>query len=575
MLQPVPASGDSLLDALTRYVPGVIYQFRHDPDGRSSFPFASQGLRELFGITPQSVLNDAEPFFRCIHPEDMPILRAAFRTSARTLAPWDQEFRVVLPARGLRWLHGRAQPQRLDDGSVLWHGFISDTSERRQAEARLHQLAHYDSLTGLPNRRLLLERIAQALSALRRHAQVGALMFVDLDNFKQINDARGHGVGDRLLCQLGARLARELRTEDVVARLGGDEFIVLAAPLATEADAAGRNARALADKLRELLARPCDIDGVRYASSGSVGITLFPKGEESAEDLLREADIAMHRAKAGGRNRIAFFEAEMQAEVEERLALEQDLRRALVAGGIEVHVQTQYDVQGREIGGELLARWLDPVRGPVSPARFIPVAEETGLIVALGDFVLRRACQALARLQRAGNGLQLSVNVSPHQFRRDDFVVCVRDSLRGTGADARGLVFEVTEGLLIDDWQDTLARMQELASLGVRFSIDDFGTGYSSLAYLKKLPLYELKIDRSFVADVAEDASGAAIVQAILSVAGHLGLHVVGEGVETPAQAEFLRAHGCHALQGFLFDRPQPISDWLDRRLQPLPLAAD
>ncbi len=564
-----------LLQDLTRNVPGVIYQFRLRPDGRSRVPFASEGLLNLFGIPPEQVREDASPFFDCVHPDDAKRFRESVNASAASLQPWDLEFRVVVPARGLRWAHGRAQPERLADGSVIWHGFITDITQRKQDEAQTRRLAFFDALTGLPNRRLLTERIAQALASTRRHGDCGALLFVDLDNFKQLNDALGHSVGDRLLCEAAARLSRELREDDVVARLGGDEFVVLATPLGADLAAAARQAGALADKLRELLARPFEIGGIRYACAGSVGITVFPKGQETVEDLLREADIAMYRAKAAGRNRVAFFEAAMQSEVEERLALEQDLRRALASGGLEVHVQTQLDASGRELGGELLLRWLDPQRGPVSPARFIPVAEDSGLIIALGDLVLRRGCQALARLQRAGRSLQLSINVSPRQFRHEGFVARVRELLRETGVAAQGLVFEVTEGLLIDDWQATRARMQELVALGVRFSIDDFGTGYSSLAYLKKLPLYELKIDRSFVADVPDDPSDVAIVQAILSVARHLGLHVVGEGVETQAQADFLRAHGCHALQGYLFARPQPLFDWLDLRLGTQALAAD
>ncbi|MCC7151616.1 MAG: EAL domain-containing protein [Rubrivivax sp.] len=565
------ASESALLSSLTRHVPGVIYQFRLFADGRACFPFASRGLWDVFEVHPEQVQDDASAVFARVHPDDLAAVWAAIETSARTMQPWDQEYRLQLPRQGLRWGHGRAQPQRLQDGSVLWHGFISDTSERKQAQARAHQLAYFDALTGLPNRHGLHERVVQALAAMRRHGKWGALLVVDLDNFRQINDARGYSVGDHLLGQLAARMGGELRADDVLARLGGDEFVVLAAPLAADADAAARAARALADKLRELVARPCEIDGAQYAGSASIGITLFPKGEETVQDLLREADIAMHRAKDAGRNRVAFFAAAMQAEVEDRLALEQDLRRALEHGGIDVHVQSQFDASGREIGGELLLRWVDARRGPVSPARFIPLAEETGLIVALGDLVLRRACQALARLQAAGQRMQLSVNVSPRQFRHEDFVARVYELLYEAGADAAGLVLEVTESLLIDDWEATLVRMQELASLGVRFSIDDFGTGYSSLAYLKRLPLHELKIDRSFTAGIPDDANDVAIVQLILAVAGHMGLHVVAEGVETSAQAAFLQGSGCPGLQGFLFARPQPMEPWLDCRLTAQP----
>jgi diguanylate cyclase (GGDEF)-like protein/PAS domain S-box-containing protein len=564
----------ALLDNLAQHVPGVLYQFQLHADGRSCFPFASQGLWPIYEVLPEQVRDDATPVFQRLHPDDAQAVSDAIMLSAATLQPWRQEYRVQLPQQGLRWRRGEAQPERLADGSVLWHGFITDITERKQAEAQTHRLAYYDTLTGLPNRQLLLDRVGQALAGAERHGGVAALMFIDLDNFKQINDGRGHSVGDRLLQELARRLSQSLRAEDTVARLGGDEFVVLTGPLAGDGDAGARHARVVADMVRALLARPFEIDGAVYSCTGSIGITLFPKGGDSVDDLLREADIAMYRAKESGRDRIAFFEAAMQAEVEEQLQLEQDLQRAIDTGQIAVHLQPQVDARGRPLGGELLLRWTDPRRGPVSPARFIPLAEETGLILPLGELVLRRACEALARLRAAGSELHLSVNVSPRQFRKDDFVERVRALLCETGAPADGLILEVTEGLLIENWQATLARMQELVALGVRFSIDDFGTGYSSLGYLKKLPLYELKIDKSFVDDAPGDPSDTAIVQSILSVARHLGLHVVAEGVETQEQAAFLVAHGCQGLQGYLYARPMPLADWLRQQLAAPPQLA-
>jgi diguanylate cyclase (GGDEF)-like protein/PAS domain S-box-containing protein len=557
----------ALLDNLAQRVPGVIYQYRLYPDGRACFPFASQGIWDIYEVTPEEVRESSKLVFQRLHPEDAPAVAEAIRVSAAALQPWRQEYRVILPAQGERWRQGEAQPELLADGSVLWHGFITDITDRKRAEAHTHRLAHFDALTGLPNRRLLIERIEQALAAARRSENFGALLFVDLDNFKQINDARGHSVGDRLLEMVAERLSRELRGDDAVARLGGDEFVVLIGNLGADADAAARRARAVADKLREGLESPYEIEGSTYGSSGSIGITLFPKNGERVDDLLREADIAMYRAKAAGRNRIAFFESVMHAEVESRLALEQDLKQAIAAGRIDVHLQSQFDAARREVGAELLLRWNDPVRGDVPPAQFIPVAEESGLILALGETVLRRACEALVRLRAAGVTMPLSVNVSPRQFRKDDFVDSIRALLAQTGAPASGLILEVTEGLLIENWEATQARMSELVALGVRFSIDDFGTGYSSLGYLKKLPLYELKIDRSFVRDTPDDPSDTAIVQSILSVARHLGLRVVAEGVETRAQAEFLIANDCECLQGFLFARPRPLAEWLAQRL--------
>jgi EAL domain-containing protein (putative c-di-GMP-specific phosphodiesterase class I) len=275
----------------------------------------------------------------------------------------------------------------------------------------------------------------------------------------------------------------------------------------------------------------------------------------------------MYRAKAAGRNRIAFFEPAMQAEVEQRLAIEQDLKEAILTEQFQVHVQPQFDAARREVGAELLLRWQHPVRGAVSPAQFIPIAEESGLILRLGERVLAAACDALAQMQRAGRLLPLSVNVSPRQFRSDDFVAGVRAALAASGAPASALILEVTEGLLIENLEDTRSRMAELVAMGIRFSIDDFGTGYSSLAYLKKLPLYELKIDRSFVRDIPHDASDTAIVQTILSLARPLNLRVVAEGVETQAQADFLIAEACEGLQGYLFARPAPLAGWLQQRL--------
>jgi diguanylate cyclase (GGDEF)-like protein/PAS domain S-box-containing protein len=440
-----------------------------------------------------------------------------------------------------------------------------DITERQQAEARTHQLAYFDALTGLPNRRMLMDRLGLALAAARRSGQVGALVCVDLDNFKQINDARGHTLGDQLLVEVAQRLTRLLRPGDTVARLGGDEFVLLLQGIAADMATAGRQALAVAERVREALELPYAIDTHLYSSTGSLGITLFPKRAEQVEDLLREADTAMYRAKDLGRNRIRFYEAAMQADVQERLELEQDLKKAMAEGQLAVFVQAQVDARGEVVGGELLMRWSHPVRGSVPPSRFIPIAESSGLILPMGAWMIEKACDAIAQLQRQGMPLSISVNVSQRQFRQDDFVERVRNVLAQTGATPSCLILEVTESLLIENLDDTIARMTELVRLGVRFSIDDFGTGYSSLAYLKRLPLYELKIDKSFVQDTPGDPSDTAIVQSILSVARHLNLRVVAEGVETQAQADFLAASQCDCLQGYLFYRPEPLAGWLER----------
>jgi diguanylate cyclase (GGDEF)-like protein/PAS domain S-box-containing protein len=453
------------------------------------------------------------------------------------------------------------------DGVLLGSTIFRDITERKQAEADTHRLAYFDELTRLPNRRLLLDRIGLSLDSARRSGQFGALLFLDLDNFKRLNDARGHSVGDSLLMEVARRLSHLLRSADLVARLGGDEFVVLVDNLGDDIETAARIAMVVAEKVRAVLERPFLIDGTLYSGTGSIGLTMFPKTREGVDDLLREADTAMYRAKSMGRNRIAYYEAAMQAEVEERLALEQDLKEALDTAQIEVYVQPQVNAAGREIGGELLLRWTHPERGAVAPSFFIPIAEESGLILLLGERVLRAACGALARMDAAGSPLSLSVNISPRQFRQDDFVERMHALLAETGAPPARLILEVTEGLLIEDWEGVALRMAELAAMGIRFSIDDFGTGYSSLSYLKKLPLHEIKIDRSFVQNTPDDANDRAIVRSILAVARAFRLHVVAEGVETRAQADFLAGLDCDCLQGYFFARPMPLEGWLAMRM--------
>jgi diguanylate cyclase (GGDEF)-like protein len=457
-----------------------------------------------------------------------------------------------------------------DEGGVNthWVAVERDITERKKSQDDIHRLAFFDVLTGLPNRRLLMDRIDKLLASSERGATYSAVMFIDLDRFKTINDARGHAIGDALLCNAADRLSKLMRKADTVARIGGDEFVVLLGHLSHELPGATHAALTVAEKIRAAIGRDFEIEGQTYNSTASIGVTMLPRGEpggQTSHDLLREADTAMYRAKSEGRNGIAFFEAAMQAEVEQRLTLERDLAAALAAGELQMHVQAQVDRDGRAIGGELLMRWPQADGGMVPPNVFIPVAEECGLIVELGNWALRQACAAVLQLQAAGLAMPLSVNVSPTQFRQADFVAQVQQALADSGAPARLLVLEVTEGLLIDKMDDTIARMHQLTAMGLRFSIDDFGTGYSSMAYLKKMPLYELKIDRSFIMDTPDDASSKALVQSILAMAGHLGLRVVAEGVETQAQADFLIANDCDSMQGYLYARPMPLAALIER----------
>ncbi len=473
-----------------------------------------------------------------------------------------RQYSVPLPG-GRRWFELSVARKGPAAGPDHYIALARDVTRRHDAEAAMHSLAHYDTLTGLPNRRLLLERMRHALQVCRDQGTHGVLLYLDLDHFKQINDARGHGVGDSLLLQTGQRLLGLASGQDTVARLGGDEFVWLVPGLAGLPTQARAQAEKLAGRLSQAVAQPYEVEGLRYSASASVGAALFPQPGQGVVDLLREADTAMYRAKEQGRAQVCFFEPGMHDQAQERLALAQDLQSAVADGALQVYAQPQVNGAGRLTGAELLLRWHDPRRGAVPPERFIAAAEESGLISRMGSDVLRQACDTLALLARRGRRLAISVNVSPRQFRQPDFVQQVRAALQGSGAPAQQLTLEVTEGLLLENWQATAERMHELVALGVRLSIDDFGTGYSSLAYLKKLPLYELKIDRSFVQDVPQDDNDAAIVRAIVAVAHHLRLQVVAEGVETQAQADFLRQHGCDALQGYLYGRPMPLAQWL------------
>ena len=447
-------------------------------------------------------------------------------------------------------------------------------------EKAIHRLINYDPLTELPNRRLLRERIAAALTASRQDDRHRALLLLDLDHFKTINDTLGHEVGDQYLVEVAQRLRLAVQAPHAIARIGGDEFVVLAEALSADDTAALAQAQALARDILATVARPCPLGGQMHYGSASIGICLFKNHNASIQDLLRRADAAMYQAKNAGRNGHCLFDPSMQAELEARRTLETALRGAIEAGQLELHYQAQVGPTGRPVGAEVLLRWHHPVHGNVSPAQFIPIAEATGLILPIGAWVLEQACAQLKAWERhpRTRSLDLAVNVSARQFRHPDFVEQVRQTLGQAGANPARLVLELTESLVLDDLADTVTKMQALQQIGVRFALDDFGTGYSSLAQLKRLPLHHLKIDRSFVQDIVCDPSDAAIVQTIIGMARNLGLNVIAEGVETPAQRQTLLHLQCLVFQGFFFGQPLPIGpfeQWLEQPpLSPVPTPA-
>jgi diguanylate cyclase (GGDEF)-like protein/PAS domain S-box-containing protein len=440
---------------------------------------------------------------------------------------------------------------------------LTDITQRKAAEDEIRHLAFFDPLTRLPNRRLLMDRLQQALVTSQRTGREGALMFIDLDNFKLVNDTLGHEKGDQLLCEVGRRLSAAVREGDTVARLGGDEFVVMLEELSPLAEEAGAQCRIIGEKVLDELSQPHRLAGQDVDSSCSIGIALFTDHHTSADDLMKHADLAMYQAKGAGRNALRFFDPNMQATIMARMAIEKDLRHAVRDGELRLYYQPQYHLEGHMTGAEALLRWQHPIRGMVSPAEFIPLAEDTGLILPMGQWVLETACQQLTDWagQPGTAALTLAVNVSGRQLRQADFVEQVLDTLRRTAAPANRLKLELTESLLLDNKEDTILKMTALKAHGVGFSLDDFGTGYSSLAYLKRLPLDQLKIDQSFVHDVTDDPKDAAIVRAVVALAESLGLNVIAEGVETAAQRDSLATHGCLHYQGYLYGRPGLAAD--------------
>jgi len=499
-----------------------------------------------------------------VHPEDLARVLDTYRTAFARREPFSMEYRLRHANGEYRWIVDHGNPRHDADGRFIGYtSYCLDITEAKRAEAEIQRLAYHDDLTGLPNRALFLDRLGQALSVARRGGHHGAVVFVDLDQFKRINDVHGHAVGDTLLEEVARRLSQYLRETDTVARLGGDEFVVLLPELADNAEDAAALTLTVAEKLRAVLATPIQLGSQQFNTGASLGITVFPKGNEGVDDLMREADVAMYRAKERGRNQVVYFEPAMQEAVTQRYVMEQALREAIRGGGLELYLQSQVDAAGRVLGAEVLVRWRHPAQGLIPPASFIPLAEESGLIVPLGEWVLRESCRLVTRLDQAGHSLRIAVNVSPRQFREPDFVQRVRHILAETGADPTHLMLEITENLLVEQPHEAVARMTELVTLGIRFAIDDFGTGYSSLAYLKRLPLFELKIGKGFVQDVPQDANDVALVETILSMARHLGLEVVAEGVETADQLAFLVSRGCGRFQGYYWQHPLPLEDWL------------
>jgi diguanylate cyclase (GGDEF)-like protein/PAS domain S-box-containing protein len=505
--------------------------------------------------------NHEDDFMQAVHPDDQLRVEQCFaRHVTGQLLAFEVEYRQRHANGSWVWIHSRGKvvkrgpegyPRRLG-------GTRQDISARKEAEAKIEHLAFYDTLTNLPNRRLLYDRLMQALVKSERHRRSGAILFVDLDNFKNLNDTLGHDMGDRLLLQVAQRLTAVTRDADTVARLGGDEFIILLEDLDNFGGTPRERAALVAGKLLASVAAAYFVEGHQVHITPSVGITLFDGQARSTEELLKQADLAMYDAKSAGRNTFRFFAPILQVTLDEQARLENELREAVRRHELVLHYQPIVDQAGNTVCAEALVRWRHPERGLLGPATFIPVAEKSGLILAIGQLVMEQACDQLASWSQAGHALRVAVNVSARQFRQDDFVDQVLHAVRRSRVDPRHLKLELTESILLHDVDEVIARMAVLKAHGICFALDDFGTGYSSLSYLQRLPFDQLKIDKSFVHDMLGSQNAATIVCAIIGLASSLGMDVVAEGVETEQQRDFLAASGCHNYQGYLMGKPVP-----------------
>lgn len=554
------AASEQQLRSLGNNLPsGYIYQYRIDPQGKPSFTFISEGVEKIHGISAESILKDPELLLAQIVPEQQDWYRAEQNLSEIGLQDFSMELRMLRADAEVRWLQICSRPRR-DNGSTVWDGLAIDITEKKLSQEQIWRQANFDPLTGLPNRQMFLDRLEQEIKKARRAQSLFALLFIDLDRFKEVNDTLGHMLGDQLLRIAAKRLEGCVRTSDTVARLGGDEFTVLLT---------GQDNHEVAARVAETILRqmsePFPLNGESAYVSASIGITLYPNDAEEAAQLLQNADQAMYAAKDKGRNCYSYFTMEMQNAAQNRLDMGRDLRQALAQRQFEVYYQPIVDLNDGRIGkAEALIRWHHPVKGMVSPALFIPVAEENGLINEIGDWVFRQAAQQVKQW-RTGRvaDFQVSINKSPVQFRTLENQT--RDwpsQLAELGLPGSSVVIEITEGLLLDTSPNTSQKLFDYQQAGIQVSLDDFGTGYSSLSYIQKFDIDFLKIDKRFIADLSAESTNLALCEAMILMAHKLGMKVVAEGIETEQQRDLLKAIGCDYGQGYLFSRPVPAEQF-------------
>lgn len=546
------------LEKLAANLPGGLFQLVRHSDGGFSVPYLSSGFTNLLGLENGAENLDPLDYFPNIHPDDRVHYLQKMRDSARTLAPWSCEFRYFRPDGAAFWLDLTATPERRPDGTIVWHGHISDVSQRKDAEAQVRHLADFDTLTQLPNRRVFTRMLVETIEDCACSHQHAAVLFIDLDNFKTLNDTFGHELGDELLRQVSDRLAASARNADTVSRFGGDEFVLLVKNLGENHADAVAGASGVANKILREFAMGYDLGEIHHTTSASIGAVIFDGTDTNASQVIKCADIAMYEAKKAGRNRFVLFDPDNFREVSAVYALQGKLRHAAANDELFFEFQPVVEANGVISSCEALVRWQHPTKGLLSPGEFVPIAEKTGMVREINEWVLRNAIDTLKQWQSipAMRSFSLAVNVSVQQLGSDSLVPELLEAVNRAGIDPGLMTLELTEHMMARNPERVVERMNELKAIGIRFSLDDFGTGYSSLSQLNHFPFDEVKIDGSFVAAIETSKPNRALIEAILGISAALGLDSVAEHVGSPFQMAFLKERGCQRFQGYFFHPP-------------------
>lgn len=557
-------AADEQLQKLTNQLPGGLFQFTTHPDGSSDVHYISVGSERITGIPTHEVCAHPEAFSKLVIEADREEYFRSIEVAATTLEPWDHEFRLTARDGSEKWVHLVAHPEP-SPGGITWHGYITDISTRKRQELEIEELAYYDPLTHLPNRRMFLRRMSRSIAECAKREDHGALLFVDLDNFKTLNDTQGHDIGDRYLADVAGRLRTCVSPRDTVARIGGDEFVVILEQVGKTPAEATRGAIMVAGRILASLREPFKFGELHHAGSASVGVVSFDGSEPGVEEVLKRADIAMYQAKTAGRNGVALFDPATMDRESDRYALLNELRGAFVDGQLKLHYQPQFDHERRIVGAEGLVRWHHPTRGVIHPPAIMPLVEQFGLHADLSKLVLEQGLKTLAQWQsdpRTAH-LRLALNMSLQTIGSDGFIVMLAKQITKFGVDPRQLTFELIEHVTTKDLPRLAQQLRKLKEFGIRLSLDDFGTGYSSLTFLKSLPFDEVKIDGGFIRDIEKSDSDRALIKTMLSMARNLGLVSVAEHVENIRQEAYLRAFGCDHFQGFLYHKAVADADFL------------